>query len=334
MKQRRSIARSILLALALAMITGCLDSSSSAPNTVSERSPRMVGMWVLMLWFNDPTINYYPWVQYTRFVPEFGQYNSYDFDWIYYTLRNAEELGVDYLVLDDTNGVFREGAFDLTIEHYLTAIRQTHSKIKIAIATGYEIWYDRDWQLFLSSIKHLEKYFSDPAYYNVDGKPLMVLYLNPDDQLCSMISLASAAISASECATQYMSESDPMGYRSYFSELSLRYASGADSWFFDELGLYGWQFDYPQVVNANSMGVMPGWNRSHKTLIGTTPPIDRDGGNYYSQSWEYVLNHPPQNLVITSWDDWAEETAIAPATVWGNSYVDRTRQYISRYKAL
>jgi hypothetical protein len=126
-------------------------------------------------------------------VPEFGQYNSCDFDFIYYTLRNAEDFGVDYLILDDTNGVFREEGFDLTIEHYLTAIKLTHSEIKIAIATGYEIWHDRDWQLFLSSINHLEPYFSDPRYNKIDGKPLLVPYLNPDDQLCSIIPLASGA---------------------------------------------------------------------------------------------------------------------------------------------
>jgi hypothetical protein len=290
-------------------------------------------MWVEMLWFNDPTIDYYPWPQYTRLVPEFGQYNSYDFDWIYYTLRNAEELGVDYLILDDTNGVFREESFDLTIEHYLTAIKLTHSPLKIAIATGAEIWAYRDWQLFLSSINHLEQYFSDPAYYQVDGKPLMVLYISADDPMCSIMPLASSAMPASECVTQYTSDSDPMGYRTYFTDLSLRYSS-ADPWFFDELGLYGWRFIYPQVVNANSMGVMPGWSRSHNNLTTGGPPIDRDGGNYYRLSWEYVLNHPTQNVVITAWDDWAEETAIAPATAWGNYYFDLTRHYIGLYKSL
>lgn len=287
-----------------------------------------------MLWFNDPAEDYYPWLQYTQLVPEFGQYHSYDFDFIYYTLSNAEELGVDYLILDDTNGVFREnGDFDLTIGHYLAAIARTHSKIKIAIATGFEIWHSRDWPLFVSSINHLEQYFSDPAYYTVDGKPMLVLYIGPDDQLCSIMPSTGGPISAGECALQYSSASDPMGYRTYFPELSLRYASGTDSWFFDELGLYGWQFPYPQVVNVHSMGVMPGWSRSHNNL-GGTGPVDRDGGNYYIQSWEYLLAHPPQNTVITSWDDWAEYTAIAPATIWGDSYFDLTKHYVKLYKSL
>jgi hypothetical protein len=333
MNIRRILAQALLLALPLSAVVGCSGSSTADPVAEPERSSRTVGMWVEMLWFDDPAINYYPWAQYTRFVPTFGQYNSYDYAWIDYTLQKAEELGVDYLILDDTNGVFREDAFDLTIEHYLTEIKRTHSNIKIAIGTGFEIWNDVNWPLFLSSINHLEQYFSDPAYYRVDGNPLVVLFIDPWDQMCPIMAAANNAITVDECNAQYASSSDPMGYRTYFTNLSLRYSSGSDHWFYDALGLYGWQFVYPQIVNADSMGAMPGWNRAHNNLGGTTF-VDRKDGDYYRQEWEYVLSHAPQNVVITSWDDWAEETAIAPATDWGDLYFDLTKHYIGLYKSL
>jgi hypothetical protein len=327
------LGRSVLLTMTLSLMVACGAPLTSATNAVSGHTSRTVGMWVEMLWFDDDAIDYHPWPQYTRLTPEFGQYNSYDFDFIYYTLRNAEGLGVDYLILDDTNGVFREGAFDLTIQNYLTAIKLTHSPIKIAIATGAEIWAFQDWQQFLSSVNHLEQYFSDPAYYQVDGKPMLVLYISSADPMCSIMFAADAVNTESECVAKYASESDPMGYRTYFRDLSLRYAS-SDPWFYDELGIYGWRFLYPQILNANTMGVMPGWSRSHNGLTTGGPAVERDDGTYYSESWEYVLNHPPQNLVITAWDDWAEETAIAPATAWGTLYLDLTRNYISLYKSI
>ena len=84
------------------------------------------------------------------------------------------------------------------------------------------------------------------------------------------------------------------------------------------------------ITNAN-MG-------SHKTVVGRTlfPPGSKHDVHRHpnAEEWEYVLSHAPQNVVITSWDDWAEETAIAPATDWGDLYFDLTKHYIGLYKSL
>jgi len=315
----------------LALVSGCDFESSTHQNEEnqyiikqnSSLSENSVGMWVLMLWFNDN--NYTPWDSYVRMSPLFGQYFSDNIEFIDYTLQNADSMGIDYLILDNTNGVFRhEGKFDDIIKLYIERIKYLEVDIKISIAIGYSLFQMRDLELFNESVEHISRYFSDRTYYKADDKPLLILYVNPDSQITS--------ISSDEDYFQLVDSNDRFGYRNLLKEqnISVRYMSGSDQWIDDKFGVYGWKYEYPQKV-GDTMGVMPGWNRSHNELTGSTPN-ERAEGKYYIDSWERVLNHNPSNVVIVSWDDWAEETAIADEDGWGSLYTDITTEMIKRYK--
>jgi len=286
---------------------------------------RSVGMWNLMLWFNDG--DYRPWEQNVRLTPLNQKiYNSYDYSNVLYTLNMAESMGVDYLILDDTNGVFRHnGNFDKTIKAYLRIIKQKKFKIKISIATGYEIYEKHDFTLFNKSINHLSRYFKDSSYYEVDGKPLIILYVNPNNS-------SIYDISQQPSNNKFISNDDKFGYRNYLKKYSIRYASGQNDWISDIYGVYGWKCKSNSTY-ASTMCVMPGWNRSHNQLTGSAS-VNRGDGDYYKHSWNNILEKMPENLVITSWDDWAEETAIAPTVEWGNTYIEITKDFISKFKKL
>lgn len=291
----------------------------SFANSIKNKS---VGMWVMMLWFNDN--NYRPWEQYVRYYPKNKKhYNSWDTEHIDYTLSTAEKMGVDYLILDNTNGVFRHnGNFDKTIKAYLDRIKLKKSKIKVSIATGYEIYEKKDFNLFNNSINHLSQYFSDENYYHIDEKPLLILYVNPDDNIFNLSKIKETKAN--------ITSQDKLGFRDFFKNYTIRYASGSNTWITDEYGIYGWKCDATKD-NLSHMCVMPGWNRSHNTLTGSTP-TERNNGEFYRESWDKIIKINPNSVSITSWDDWAEETAIAPSEEWGSTYVDITQEMIQRYK--
>lgn len=329
---RRLTIKTLLLLIALSGAScGGSDLEQQAPKSNRPRNVRKtVGMWVQLLWFNDPKVNYYPWSQYTRIKPHFGEYSSSDEMWISYTIENAETLGVDYLILDNTNGVFRhDGYFDLVIENYLRIIKNKRSNIKIAIATGYEIFEKKDWVLFNESLAHLAHYYNNPAYYRPNEKPMLVLYINPEDYISTILSRSGIS---DPIISGLANERDKFGYKNYLPNIDVRYASGSDRWIVDVDGVYGWKFEYPQSASLVSMGVMPGWNRSHNQLTGSQP-LERASGEYYSKAWERILDINPENVIITSWDDWAEETAIAPASSWDDLYFNLTKKYISLFKS-
>jgi hypothetical protein len=90
-------------------------------------------------------------------------------------------------------------------------------------------------------------------------------------------------------------------------------------------GLFGWVFDEPTPIDKRVMGVMPGWATDH--LGRATTPIPREGGALFRRQWLRAIKEDPELIVINSWNDFAEETAIEPAVrivagaeSWSDSY--------------
>ncbi|MDB4929291.1 MAG: Hemolysin-type calcium-binding protein [Myxococcaceae bacterium] len=73
-------------------------------------------------------------------------------------------------------------------------------------------------------------------------------------------------------------------------------------------GLYfGWGVLNGTLSNATTMVVMPGWNNHRGCRVG------RDGGAFYrAQGWDPTLRSDPEVAVINSFNEYAEETAVAP----------------------
>lgn len=289
----------------------------------SHSNEKTVGLWTMMLWFNDG--NYKPGDQYVRYHPANGSYNSWDVQHIELLIKNAEDMDVDYLILDKTNGAFRHGGnFDKTIKAVLQRIKYHKSNLKVSIAIGSGIWRENNLQYLQDEIVYIEKYFKDPQYFYVDGKPLLILYINPEYSIYSASKDSTLKV--------YMDKNDSYGFRNYFSSYTVRYASGADDWLNDQFSLYGWKFGL-QKRYFPTLGVMPGWNRFHNELTGSTP-TERENGDFFIQSWEAALSKNPNNIVITSWDDFAEETFIAPTLEYGDLYVNISRKYIKIFKEM
>lgn len=285
-------------------------------------STKTIGLWTMMLWFEDG--DYKPWEQYVRYHPVGGTYNSWDITHIDELIKNADDLGVDYLILDNTNGAFRhDGRFDRTIDAVIERIKFNKSNLKVSIAIGWGIWKEKNFKYLLDEIAYIDKYFSDPSYFNIDGKPLLVLYINPEDSIVKITNNPDFIV--------HIDRNDKYGYRNFFSSYAVRYASGASDWLEDYYGLYGWQFKGNSNKGYGTLGVMPGWNRSHNELTGSTP-VERNGSDFYTNSWNHVISQNPQNIVITSYDDWAEETFIAPTLEYGNIFLEITKDMIKKYK--
>lgn len=121
-------------------------------------------------------------------------------------------------------------------------------------------------------------------YYQISGKPLLVVYdpRNPMPQ-----------------SWDNYTNSKANGER-----FSIRYAGYPGN----KGGLYGWYF--PNVTTTQNNDevelVMPGWY-NHNTNYTR---VSRGSGNFYFRSWDKVLNNPPRIVMILSFNDWSEETAI------------------------
>ncbi|MCI0477498.1 MAG: SH3 domain-containing protein [Anaerolineales bacterium] len=60
---------------------------------------------------------------------------------------------------------------------------------------------------------------------------------------------------------------------------------------------------------------------------------DREGGNYYRETWRAAFSTYPDWIMVTSWNEWPEGTMIEPSVTYGNLYLDITREFAAQFKA-
>ena len=146
-------------------------------------------------------------------------------------------------------------------------------------------------------------YTSSPSYLRWSGKPLLVMYGPYDTALVpDAVRAWSDPHFTVRHAAQIADSSNPL-IQQYASE-----------------GIWGWYLPEPQLASSETIAVSPGYDRKHAASPAPSS-IDREQGMHYMREWLFAIKHHPQNIVVASWDDFAEETQIAPslnvnATPW------------------
>lgn len=59
---------------------------------------------------------------------------------------------------------------------------------------------------------------------------------------------------------------------------------------------------------------------------------ERSGGKYYKETWEAAINSNPDLILITSWNEWWENTHIEPSKNFKNYYLNITKKYSRIWK--
>ncbi len=98
-------------------------------------------------------------------------------------------------------------------------------------------------------------------------------------------------------------------------------------------------YSWGAALNPGILGVAavgPGYD--HSSVPGRSPLVrDREGGAFYSRSWELVLSRDPtarpKIAIVETWNEFHEGTEIAPTKEYGRRYVDLTRKYSGLWRA-
>ena len=76
--------------------------------------------------------------------------------------------------------------------------------------------------------------------------------------------------------------------------------------------------------------VSPGYDDRSRNRQQTVY-IDRAGGQRYEDEWAAALNTLPDWVVITSWNEYMEQTHIAPGTTTGSQALDQTARWAAQF---
>lgn len=247
----------------------------------------------------------------TRRKPLLGYYDSGDPAIIRAHFAQMKAAGIDYIIFDDTNALFADGG---EIEENVAAIFATDTALPEAermpagFVIGAELYAGRSATGQQNEADHIwNNYAASPVYFCWRGKPLLVLFNEFDVTNCFMPEWSDPHFTVRKAVGTVVSSNALL--KQYTAE-----------------GLWGWCLPEPQLASPETIAVGPGWTREHLP----TPvhyPIEREGGARYMREWLFAIKHQPQNIVIPSWNEFAEETAIEPATAtsgpkWADFYGD------------
>ena len=109
-----------------------------------------------------------------------------------------------------------------------------------------------------------------------------------------------------------------------------RYDPGANT-FNRDLRLYPGDWPFwsvtPQPLVNGIVPVIPGYVDTQLGRARTMEHPRRSGALYHEQ-WQRALSLHPEFILIYSWNEYFERTAIEPTEVWGDQYLGWTACYV------
>jgi hypothetical protein len=92
----------------------------------------------------------------------------------------------------------------------------------------------------------------------------------------------------------------------------------------------------PGLVDApRSLWVAPVSPGYDDTALGRARPVyvDRAGGTRYDQTWEASMATLPDWIMVTTWNEFYEQTHIVPSSASGSIALEQTTAWSARFHA-
>jgi hypothetical protein len=92
-----------------------------------------------------------------------------------------------------------------------------------------------------------------------------------------------------------------------------------------------WSPTPPPLING-IVPITPGYSDTH---LGRPEAMEhpRNNGQTYHEQWQQALALRPEFIIVYSWNEHFERTAIEPTVVWGEQYVQWTACYVAHAHA-
>lgn len=282
---------------------------------------------------------YYPWYYrdqwYTSEVlldsPLNGPHSSSDPEVIEMHIKQAKSAGIDGFI------VSWWGENDYTDEN-LKIILDIADKYDFKITIYFESLggdgprSERELKkMFLSFFR---AYNDDNRYYRIEGEPVIFVWAVESHEPTVWEDVITAAEQEGYTAV-YIAMAVHPGYLDVFDGLHIYGTVGMDSLpvLYERLSVvcrtYGYLNDEKEYIWAAT--VCPGYDdRKIPGRAGLYQP--RENGKYYEETFEAALKSSPDWLLITSFNEWWENTHIEPSVNYGNTYLEMTSHFSSKFK--
>lgn len=278
-----------------------------------------------------------------RDMPAMGYYASSHGMTISEHLKSCERMGIDFLLLNlhiDNKGV---NEYELaSMEHIFRIAEESGSQIQLAIQICP---YETPRNDFLELLTLISKVFlRRKNYLKVIGKPLLSIFwtglLDGNKPLLESLKAYSNTYTFVASSLRMHSKQAERNktsglFESFFLYSPLEISSRRN-----------WKKHWSEAYKVSDMGgsglkaftVSPGYDDSHMKDPARENNafrcIEREDGQVYREMWEFILSQktPPDMVIITTFNEYHEETHIESSRAYGDRYITMTKEFISRGK--
>ena len=282
---------------------------------------------------------YYPWYYEDEWssdifidTPSSGPYTSSDPGIIEKHIQQAQSAGIDGFIVS----WWGEGSYtDQNLGIILDIAQKYNFKITIYFETLEDDGPRSERELKRMFLSFFEKYGEDPRYYRIEGNPVIFVWavnsLPPSVWESVLSDVEQEGYSA-----VYIADTTQPDYLYVFDGLHTYGTVGIDDLplFYKRTSLLCGTYGYLNAAKKQCIWaatVCPGYDdRNIPGRSGLYQP--RDNGKYYKKTGEAALASDPDWLLITSFNEWPENTHIEPSVRYGVTYLEITSQITSQFK--
>lgn len=275
----------------------------------------------------------------STFTPRFGWYDSSDPKIMETHLLEAEDAGIDAFICS----YWGNASFEFrNIKNMVRAARYLNSNVSISCYFESNMVDVSVIGIEAAQIHIMEQFraiydfmtndtFSDYLWYE-DGKPVLFLYVVqtvPAEIWTNVVSTLK-----NEGKEFFLVADRPdsgVDYNQNFNGIH-QYDVYAPTYGGDYMSTF---LNHKIVANDYShlfiAGVAPGYD-DHLVRDGN-PPLLRDAGHTYQNSWESAIALNPNWITITSWNEWHEGTEVEPSIENEDLALNQTKEFAFEFKS-
>lgn len=274
----------------LALASAASAGGNRVPSVPDAVRPR-IGLWLTVWWTKDD--QYHHWVN-CHVFPKSGPYTEGDPQVIQRQFAAFRDMGIDFLIMDDTNGCGNDGGrINDNIRAWFDFMdaQPASSRIPICVCGGGEMRAEGAAGQRRAADFYWSHWAQRPSYFKLDGKPLLLIDTDKN--------YGPGDFTDERFTVRWVYNGDNRDAM-----------KARETW--------GWGCYEPLPALKECMSIWPGHRfASRITRSGTDPDeVPREGGECYVRMWLAVLKCRPQFVTIADWNNFEEETALEESYSW------------------
>lgn len=254
-------------------------------------------------------------------------YHSWDPAVIQQHVAQAAGAGIDGLVVAWYGPQEENNQTETNFRMILDQAAANGISALLSVDLGSAAWFQNTREVIDGLNYALTVHARHPAYFRYNGRPVLVFWYQGRYSLSDWAAIRQQV--DPDHASIWIAEGAALDALPTFDGLHMYTISWSQN-------VYGTLAQWGDSTRARGgiwmATAMPGWDNTY-TQQSEKYIRERQDGAFYRDTFAAAAASAPDLIVITSWNEWWEGTHIEPSHLYGDFYLNLTRDLIGEYRA-